>query len=279
MKDLSNENVIHVKKDNVEYLQFRKLLEYSDVINHAYSLGIDVNFRSKKIGREMTPEEKKLSEDSYKNLCEKVGIEYKSLVKPNQYHTDNIQRVDFKIRENEPDFDVDQYKLTDGLMTDKKNITLGSTNADCILLFFFDPIKKAIANTHSGWKGTLQSISKKTVEKMIKEYNSDPKDIICCMCPSIRKCHFEVDKDVADDFYNEFKDLGRIDEIIEKNPNREKWNIDTVLINRLLLENLGLKSENIIDSGLCSVCNSDIMHSFRAEGENYGLETAIICLK
>ena len=46
MKDLSNENVIQINKDGIQYLQFRKLLEYSDVITHAYSLGIDKNFRT-----------------------------------------------------------------------------------------------------------------------------------------------------------------------------------------------------------------------------------------
>ena len=43
---LSNENIIHTKNDEVEYIQFRKLLEYSDIITHAFSIGIDVNFRS-----------------------------------------------------------------------------------------------------------------------------------------------------------------------------------------------------------------------------------------
>ena len=46
MKDLSNENVIHIVKDGVQYLQFRRLLEYSDILVHAYSLGIDKNFRT-----------------------------------------------------------------------------------------------------------------------------------------------------------------------------------------------------------------------------------------
>ena len=46
MKDLSNENVIHVKKDGIEYLQFRKLLEYSDIIKHAYAIGLDKDFRT-----------------------------------------------------------------------------------------------------------------------------------------------------------------------------------------------------------------------------------------
>ena len=43
---LSNENIIHTKNDEVEYIQFRKLLEYSDIITHAFSIGKDVNFRS-----------------------------------------------------------------------------------------------------------------------------------------------------------------------------------------------------------------------------------------
>jgi copper oxidase (laccase) domain-containing protein len=47
---------------------------------------------------------------------------------------------------------------------------------------------------------------------MQKEYGSNPKDIICCICPSIRKCHFEVEKDVQTLFENEFKDL-KLDEI------------------------------------------------------------------
>ena len=46
MKDLSNENIIHIKKDGIEYLQFRKLLEYSDIVKHAYAIGLDKNFRT-----------------------------------------------------------------------------------------------------------------------------------------------------------------------------------------------------------------------------------------
>ena len=164
------------------------------------------------------------------------------------------------------------------LITNKKNIILSTTNADCILLLFFDPVKKVIANTHSGWKGTIQRIAVKTVEKMIKEFECNPKDIICCICPSIRKCHFEVEKDVKDMFENEFKDLENLNNIIEEKIPNAKWNIDTVLINEMILEKQGLKKENIIDSGICSVCNSDIIHSYRVEKKGYGLNTALISL-
>ena len=68
-------------------------------------------------------------------------------------------------------------------------------------------------------------------------------------------------------------------EIIEDNKEQNKWHIDTVQINKEILKNEGLKEENIIDSGLCSVCNSEIIHSFRVEKEGYGLNTALINLK
>ena len=61
--------------------------------------------------------------------------------------------------------------------------------------------------------------------------------------------------------------------------NSKKWNIDTVKINQILLKKQGLKEENIIDSGICSVCNSNLIHSYRVEKVGNGLNTAIIELK
>lgn len=281
MKDLSNKNVIRINKNGVQYLQFRKLLEYKDIITHAYSIGTDVNFRTARVNKQQLPENEfnKAIQD-YKNLCNAINVDYKNIVKTNQEHTDNIAIANKKINQDFPDINLEEYSKTDGIVTNRPNLVLSTTNADCILLLFFDPVTKTIANTHSGWKGTLQRISVKTVEKMINEFNSKPEDIICCICSSIRKCHFEVDRDVKEMFENEFKDLNinkNID-IMEKQKDKEKWNIDTVLINRIILEKTGLKAENIIDSGLCSVCNKELIHSFRVEKEGYGLNTAIISL-
>lgn len=277
--DLSNENVIHINKNGVQYLQFRKLLQYNE-IKHAYSLGIDKNYRTAKANQEpLSEKDYKICINSYKDLCIELGEDYKKIVKPNQLHTDNVQHVKEKILKDNPDFNLSKYNLTDGLITNKKDIILATTNADCILLMFYDPVKKVIANVHSGWKGTLQRISVKTVEKMKKEYNCEPQNIICCICPSIRKCHFEVQKDVKELFDKEFKEIKEKDQIIEEKTPDKKWNIDTVLINKIILENLGLKKENIIDSKICSVCNSEIMHSYRIEKQRYGVEAALIELK
>ena len=211
-------------------------------------------------------------------LGKAVNIELKDMAKPNQNHTDNVQIINKKVLTDKPDFNLDEYNKTDGLITSKPGIALGSTNADCILIYIFDPIKKVIANVHSGWKGTFQKIGEKAAQKMIKEYGCNPQDLIVCMCPSIRKCHFEVGEEVAKECKKIFEYTGRITDIMEQT-SEEKWHIDTILINRILFKNLGLKDENIIDSGLCSVCNSDIIHSFRVEKEGYGLATALIELK
>lgn len=270
--DLSNNIVLHIKKQNQEYLQFKKLLKYSDIITHAYSLGIDKNYRTYKANK--TPLENEIYIENLKNyqtLCEANELNYQNIYKASQAHTDNIKIVK-KIDSNEKISETTEK--TDGLITNQKDIILSTTNADCILLLFFDPIKKVIANVHSGWRGTIQEISVKTIEKMKKEYDCNPKDIIVCICPSIRKCHFEVEADVKEMFEKEFSDL--TNEFITEKIKNQKWNIDTVLINKIILEKAGLKSENIIDSGICSVCNSDKIHSYRAEGKEYGLNTALI---
>lgn len=273
--DLSNENVIHIKTEKIEYLQFRKLLQYSNILTHAYTLGLDKNFRVARKTGKVNEEEFKIAIKSFNELCDELKVEYKNIVQTNQAHTDNVVKIEKKINENEPDFY--EYKNTDGLITNKNEIVLSTKNADCILILFFDPVKKVIANVHSGWRGTLQRISLKTVQKMQEQYGSKPEDIIACICPSIRKCHFEVDKEVYEMFNQEFQDLKNLSEIIEQKEN--KWHIDTVLINKIILKQFGLKEDNIIDSGICSVCNKEIVHSYRAEGETYGLSTAVISLK
>lgn len=275
MKDLSNENVIHVKRDGIEYLQFRRLLEYSDMIHHAYSLGLNTNYRTSKKDNE---EYQKAIKD-YQKLCTVIGTNYINLVKPTQAHTNNIVCVKRKMMIDKPDFGIEAYNSTDGVITDQKNMILATTNADCILLLLFDPVKRVISNIHSGWKGTLSRISEKAVKKMKEEYNCNPKDIICCICPSIRKCHFEVKRDVEELYYNEFKDLEDIDKIITQKLGEDKWYIDTVEINKQILKQEGLIEKNIIDSEICSVCNSDFIHSYRVEKEKFGLGTAIIELK
>lgn len=275
MEDLSNENVIHVKKGNCEYLQFRRLLDYG--VNHAYGL-IPGNYKT--MGKNVGKSEFDNAINHYKILCNSLDIDFRNIVKPLQKHTGNVKSVNIHLNKG-PIIESEEFEDTDGLITNRNNVILATTNADCILLLFYDPIKRVIANIHSGWRGTFQKISVNAVNKMILDYGCNPQDIICCICPSIRKCHFEVEDDVKNMCVENFEYTGKLDEIIENAGMREgknKWRIDTVLINRIILTDIGLKNENIIDCGICSVCNSDMVHSYRVEKEGYGLCTAVISL-
>lgn len=270
-KDLTNNCVVHVKKQSNEFLQFKRLLEYKEYLSHAYSLGINKNYRTCTVDKKNLPKDV-LEENinNYKLLCLDADINCNKIIKTKQQHTDIIKIVD----SNEQINNLDVLDIADGLVTDKIGSALATTNADCILLLFFDPIKKVIANVHSGWKGTLQEISGKAIKKMVDEFGCEAKNIIVCICPSIRKCHFEVDEEVYDLFNKKFEKLGNYNDIFRKVG--DKWHIDTVLINKLILKNVGILEKNIEDCNICSVCNKDIIHSFRAEGAGYGLATALI---
>lgn len=264
MEELSNENIIHIKKNGIEYIQFKKLLEYKN-ITHCFTLK-PLDFA----GFDNYNEKKDSVNKAYKAICEELKVHYNDICRPKQTHTDKVE----KILDGDEGIYNPKFNDVDGLVTNIKHKALVTCFADCTPLIFYDPIKNVIANTHSGWKGTYQEIGAKTVEKLIHDYGCNPKDIICCVGPHIRQCHFEVEKDVKDMFYNKFKHLKDINNYISgEGP---KYNINTLGINTENLLNLGIKQENIIDSKICTVCKKDICHSFRAEKELSGRSIALI---
>lgn len=263
MFNLKNEEIIYVQKEGIEYIQFKKLLKYG--IKHAYTLksdGIDFGFNQDK------------NKESYEKLCRALEIDDKTVVQPQQMHTDVVKCID----EVQATSDLSNV---DGLITDKQGIALTTKNADCILFVFYDPAKKVIANVHSGWRGTFQKIAEKTAQKMINNYGCKPEDILCFISPSIRKDHFEVEEDVKKLCEGIFEFTGRTEEFIEIGEivdGVQKYYIDTVLINKIVLENMGLKAKNIIDCGICSVCNGDRVESVRVDGDKSGRATMIVTL-
>lgn len=271
--NLSNETIIHIKKEKIEYIQFRKLLEYEDIITHAYTLRTNLDFKRAS---------EKIMLESYEKLGKELSFSLDDIVRPVQSHTDNVEIANKTNLEKEYVCYANQFNNVDGLITNEKKIVLSTTSADCISFLFFDPNTNVIANVHSGWRGTLQKIALKTVQKMVFQEGCKAKDILCFICPSIRKCHFEVEEDVAKKYEEEFSNVENIEKLIKymgiKNEVK-KWNIDTIEINKNILEKFGLKRENIIDSNICTVCNKKEFHSYRGEGKLNGLNTAIIVLK
>ena len=267
-KILNNKEIVIIQNEDLKIMQFKKLLEYSD-LTHAFTLK-PFDFGSNDTYKEI----KKEADNNYELVCNLLNIDSKNIIRPCQTHTNKIKEVNDEIGIfNKSFIDVD------GLTTRKRGKVLSLSFADCTPIYLYDNNQKIIGNIHSGWQGTVKKIAKKTIEFMKEKYNSNPKDIICVIGPTIRKCHFEVKQDVRDIFYNEFKYMKNIDDIIKYNQETKSYFIDTVEINKNLLQEEGILQENIIDSKVCTFCNSNIIHSYRKEGEFSGRNTALICLK
>jgi YfiH family protein len=144
----------------------------------------------------------------------------------------------------------------DALITNKPKVMLTILTADCVPILLFDPIEKIVASVHAGWKGTEQEILFKTVKKMEETFGTKPKNILAGIAPSIGKCCYEVDWDVAQHFKN-------IENAYDKK--EEKYMLDLPHINKLQLLNADLKKENIEMSNICTACNVKHYFSYRKE--------------
>ena len=258
--DLSNENIIHVKKGDVEYLQFKELLKYSDRVQHAYSLK-PLQFS----------DENDQAPANYEKICEALNIDSNKIIKSAQKHTDVVKDIE--------EYTDEKFEFVDGFITNKKNIPLGTKYADCTPIILYDKIKNVIGNVHSGWRGTLQRISAKAVKLMIEKYNCNPADIIVCIGPCIKQCHFQVEEDFIENFKQEFGNVEKYYKTGEIIEGKQKYYFDTTSLIIDYLTEIGINRENIFDSNICSVCNVAKMSSYRAEKEKADRNMNIVMLK
>lgn len=157
----------------------------------------------------------------------------------------------------------------DAIITDEKQVALGVFTADCVPILLYDKKKEVIAAIHSGWKGTYDEITLKTLMKMKEKYDVKGEDIIAVIGPHIRKCCYEV----SDDLVNSFKSK-EIYKSININHDR---NLDLSSCIEAQLKQFGVKEKNILDMALCTKCNEDTMfHSYRRDKEKSGRNFSFI---
>lgn len=165
--------------------------------------------------------------ENRRRYFEALGLSASRLVSGNQVHGTYIYKVTEK--------DAGRGALTmetaipacDGFMTDEKNIPITMNYADCTPLFFYDPVKRAIALSHGGWRGTAGNIAALTVAKMEKNYGSKRKDILCAIGPAIGLECFEVGEEVVEEFYKLFNEK-EISRLSVKKPMESTFSICTM---------------------------------------------------
>jgi len=164
---------------------------------------------------------------------------------------------------------------TDALMTDVSDILLSSYYADCTPLSFLDPVNKVVALAHAGWKGSLAEIAKKMVDRLKAVYDTKPKELLVAIGPSIGQCCYQVGVEVVGPFKQKFD---YADSLLQQGETG-KYLLDLKKANYIQLKNVGLKSENIIISNLCTFCNQELFFSYRRDGSKTGRMASLIKLK
>ncbi|MGE5328740.1 MAG: peptidoglycan editing factor PgeF [Deltaproteobacteria bacterium] len=268
--NLTNKSIMHVKKDGIEYLQFKCLLEHSDKLTHCITT---------KIGEIGNPsvnhaEASEHTRENFKMLCDVMELDYHNLVFANQVHEDAVRIVSKEDR-GEGILRPRKIEGSDALLTGGLNTALVAFFADCVPVLFYDPERNVIASTHAGWRGTVKKIASKTVQKMVEKFKCNPQNIIACVGPSIGKCCFEVNTPVKDEFERAFGLNNIIIEPVETG--KFKINLWEANIQQLLEKKL--KPENIHSSGICTACNNQILYSYRADGSNTGRNYSLMQLK
>lgn len=192
-----------------------------------------------------------------------------------QVHGDAVLRVDTSFAGKGAQSYADAIASTDALITDCENLPLMLFFADCVPVLIVDPVKRAVGVSHAGWKGTVHGIVQKTVRAMHGAFGSKAADCLVGIAPSIGSCCYEVGGEVAARFQEAFPNFyQRI--LISVG---EKYKLDLWAANRIQLEEIGVRSENIVTARACTACNSDVFFSYRADQGKTGRIAAVICLK
>lgn len=214
--------------------------------------------------------------ENFRRIGNAIGVNVEDMVMSKQTHTTNVRVVTEEDRGKGVVKERD-YTDVDGLVTDVSGICLVTSYADCVPLYFVDPVRNAIGLSHSGWRGTVGKIGKKTVELMTERFGSDPSDILACVGPSVCVDCYEVSEDVVEKVREAFAPA-LWNRLFYKKDNG-KYQLDLWKTNEAIFLEAGILPEHIAVTNVCTHCNSRILYSHRTQGDKRGNLCAFLALK
>lgn len=262
----------------VLYLTY-PLLENTGIVKHGFSTrmgGVSEGVCSTMNLSFSRGDDENAVRENFKRMANALGVEEDSFVFSQQTHTTNVRKVTLDDKGKGLTRQLD-YQDVDGLITNVPGLCLSTFYADCVPLYFVDPVKKAIGLSHSGWRGTVGKIGAVTVQKMREEYGSKPEDIIAAIGPSICQDCYEVSEDVIVEFQNNF-DEKYWKELYYRKENG-KYQLNLWKANEIVLAEAGILKEHIAVTNLCTCCNSEVLFSHRASNGKRGNLAAFMALK
>ncbi len=194
------------------------------------------------------------------------------LISPRQRHTANVRRA------GHGDWGVPLDGF-DVLITDEPGVPLLLVYADCTPVLIFDPVRRAAALVHSGWRGTVLGAGRAAVAALAAEFGSRPGDLVAAVGPSIGPCCYEIGEVVTAAVEAAFS---RPDELLPvADPphgigGQGRRHFDLWAANRRLLAEAGVRHIEV--SGLCTACRTDEFYSHRAEHGKTGHFGAVMMI-
>mgnify|MGYP003370568890 FL=1 len=266
------------EKDGVLFLTY-PLLEQTKMVRHGFSTRVggvsEGMFGTMNLSFTRGDDEAAVQEN-FRRIGNAIGVKPEQMVLSKQTHTTNVREVTKKdcgngiVREN-------IFEDVDGLVTNEPGVCLATLYADCVPLYFVDPVKRAIGLSHSGWRGTVGKIGKITVEKMRECYGSDPKDIRAAVGPSICQSCYEVSEDVIRQFRENFREELWSDLFYRKS--NGKYQLNLWKANEAVFTEAGIRPEHMAITNVCTCCNSELLFSHRASQGRRGNLGAFLAIK
>lgn len=214
---------------------------------------------------------KKPSRTDWRAKGVRVGEDIYPLLSLHQVHGDGIvvfQEDGQKIEE--------LWRLEgDVLLTQTRGIALGVFTADCLPIFFYDPIQGAIGIVHAGWRGTALGVAGKAAEKMRGIFRCKISDILVALGPCIGPCCYEVDRPVK----NVFISGGFPWNLVSQPRGEGKWLLDLYQANLYHLGTLGISRQNVQALKICTSCHGDTFYSYRNADKTGGRQLNFIALR
>lgn len=267
-----------VVKDGVPVIEF-KLFQPVKEIRHGFSTrlgGVSEGcFESMNLSFTRGDDREKVMEN-FRRFGHAVGIDCTQMVFSDQTHTTNVGIVTEEdlgkgiLRQKD-------YTDVDGLVTNVRGLGLVTFFADCVPLFFVDNVRHVIGLSHSGWRGTAGKIGIETIKVMKNYFDCRPEHIKAAIGPSICGQCYEISKDVADIFKENFSEKAYDSFMTDKGGG--KYMLDLWKANKAVLLEGGLLEENIAVTDICTCCNSEVMWSHRKTGNARGSLAAFLMLE
>lgn len=259
------------EKNHVPYIQFKNL-SATGIVKHGFSTrkgGVSTGIFSSMNLNFKRGDDPDAVMENYRRMAAALNMRVEDMVLSDQTHTTNVRVITEEDR-GKGILKPQDYSDVDGMITNVPGIVLVTSYADCVPLYFVDPVRKAIGLSHSGWKGTVGHIGQKTVWKMHEVYGSEPKDIVAAIGPSICQSCYEVSDDVAEAFRTNFTADEAADILLDKG--NGKYQLDLWKANWYVLTDAGILPEHLSVTDLCTACHPELLWSHRkTNGQRGGL--------